>query len=116
MGKPIGPYSPYRYSGQHVYVSGQIALSLITDKGSKASIREEAEGVMSNLEGVLSDSGLTLSHIVKATIFLTDMNNFEIVNQVYSSYLEKPYPARSTIEVNALPKGANVKIECIAER
>jgi 2-iminobutanoate/2-iminopropanoate deaminase len=115
MANPIGPYSPIRLSGKNAYVSGQIALDPISGKLSQSSIENETERVMKNIEQLLRNVDLSLSHIIKATLFLTDMNDFDSVNKVYASHFVPPYPARSTVEVRALPKGARIKIECIAE-
>lgn len=115
MAKPIGPYSPYSISGNQIYVSGQIALD-IDGLLISESIASETHQVMKNIENILKEAGVDFSDVIKATIFLKDIGQFECINEIYSTYLSVPYPARSTIEVSNLPRSANVKIECIALR
>lgn len=109
----IGPYSQAVRIGGFLFASGQIPLTpageLVT--GSAA---EQASQCLDNVKGILSADGLGLEHVVKTTVFLTDMNDFAAVNEVYGSRFSEPYPARSAVAVASLPKGANVEIEVIA--
>ena len=108
---PIGPYSQAVLAGETLYVSGQIALDVSTNKLYKGgSIKEETRIVMEHLGKILQAAGMGYENIVKVSIFLSDMNNFVQVNEVYSSYFQRDFPARATIEAKRLPKDANVEI------
>lgn len=111
---PVGPYSQAIQQGPFLFCSGQVSIDPKTNEVLKGSVKEQAQLVMKNIEAVLAAGGLNFSHVVKTTIFLTDMNDFGQVNEVYSSYFKEPYPARSTVAVSALPKGVNVEIEVLA--
>ena len=115
-GKAIGPYSLGIASGDLVFVSGQIPLDAATGKLVEGDVSAQAKQSLENLKAVLDAAGLTFGHVVKTTIFLTDMADFAAVNEVYKGYVTEPYPARSTIAVAALPMGAKVEIEMIASR
>lgn len=110
---PIGPYSQAVLTGNTLYCSGQIALksdgSLVT-----GNIEAETKQVMENIGEVLKAADMDYSHIVKTSIFLTDMNDFAIVNSVYAVFFTADFPARETVQVSALPKGVNVEISVIA--
>ena len=111
--KAIGPYSPAALAGDFLYCSGQLGLDPAS--GELASgVRAQAERAIGNLEALLSAAGLALSDVVKTTIFLADMADFAAVNEVYASRFSPPYPARSTVQVAALPKGGLVEIEATA--
>ncbi len=110
----IGPYSQAIRVGQFVFTSGQIPLDPKSGQIVEGDISVQARRVLDNMTAVLKAENLTMGHIVKTTIFLTDMNDFAKVNEVYGSYFTDQPPARSTVAVSALPKGANVEIECIA--
>ncbi len=112
--KPIGPYSQAVRSHGFLFCSGQIALDPKTGEMVQASIEEETKQIMKNLHAVLDASGATFANVVKTTIFLTNMADFAEVNRVYEVGLGTARPARSTVQVAALPKGARVEIECIA--
>ena len=112
--KAVGPYSQAVMVGDFLYCSGQIAIDPKTNEVLKVSIKDQTHQVMKNIEAVLKQATLNFGSIVKTTIFVTDMNDFAAVNEVYSSYLQAPYPARSTVGVSALPKGVNVEIEVVA--
>jgi 2-iminobutanoate/2-iminopropanoate deaminase len=114
--KPIGPYSAAIESGDHVFISGQIPLDAATGKLVDGDISAQARQSMENLKALLEAAGLSFAHVVKTTIFLTTMNDFAAVNEVYKAYVNEPYPARSTIAVAGLPMGAKVEIEMIASR
>jgi 2-iminobutanoate/2-iminopropanoate deaminase len=115
-GKAIGPYSLAIESGDLVFVSGQIALDAATGKLVEGDISAQARQSLENAKAILEAAGLTFAHVVKTTIFLTDMADFAAVNEVYKGYVAEPYPARSTIAVVALPMAAKVEIEMIASR
>lgn len=111
---PIGPYSQGILSGNTLYMSGQIALSPETGELITKSIEEETHQVMSNIQAVLIQAGMTMDNIVKCSIFISDMKNFAEINTVYGSYFEGIPPARETVEVSRLPKDVNVEISVIA--
>jgi 2-iminobutanoate/2-iminopropanoate deaminase len=115
-GKAIGPYSLAIDNGDLVFLSGQIGLDAATGKLVEGGVSAEAKQALENLKAILDAAGLAFSHVVKTTIFLTDMGDFAAVNDVYKSCMAEPYPARSTIAVAALPAGAKVEIEMIASR
>lgn len=110
--EPIGPYSQAIMAGNLLFVSGQIALSNGTMVN--ANIKDETSQVMKNLEAILKTAGVDFSNVVKCTIFLKNMGDFPLVNEVYGSYFKTLPPARETVEVSRLPKDANVEISCIA--
>jgi 2-iminobutanoate/2-iminopropanoate deaminase len=110
--KAIGPYSPAVKLGDFVYVSGQLPLD-VEGKLVEGDIQEQAYQVLKNMEAVLAEMNLEMRHIVKTTVFLSDLNDFNALNEIYATYFSDPYPARSTIQVAALPKGAKVEIEAI---
>ena len=114
--KAIGPYSVAIESGDIVFVSGQIPLDSGTGKLVEGDIAAQARQSLENLKTILAAAGLSFAHVVKTTIFLTDMGDFAAVNEVYKAYVGEPYPARSTIAVAALPMGAKVEIEMTASR
>ncbi|MFL5752880.1 MAG: Rid family detoxifying hydrolase [Bacteroidia bacterium] len=107
---PIGPYSQAVMAGDTLYISGQIALDLSTRNMVKENIKNETKMVMEYLKAILKAADMTFDNVVKTSIFLADMNNFVQVNEVYSSYFTKDFPARATIEARRLPKDANVEI------
>lgn len=109
---PIGPYSQAILIGNTLFVSGQIALR--EGQMIQNSIVEETHQVMKNLGAVLEAAGMSFAHIVKTTIFVKDLNNFQTINEIYGSYFSENPPARETVEVSRLPKDANVEISCIA--
>lgn len=110
----IGPYSQAIAVGSFVYTSGQIALDPATGQLVNGHIAQETERVLHNLSAVLAASGCSLSHVIKTTIFLTDLSNFATVNEVYGRFFGESSPARSTVGVLALPRGAAVEIEAVA--
>ena len=110
----IGPYSQAVRSGDLLFVSGQIPLDPEKGELVQSSIEDETHRVMKNLGAVLEAGGASLASVVKTTIYLVDMNDFAKVNGVYGSYFESDPPARGTVAVAALPKGARVEIEAIA--
>jgi len=114
--KPLGPYSIITEAHGLVWVSGMIAIDPATGSAVEGGVSPQTEQVMQNIGAVLGDVGLGYDDIVKTTIFVTDMNDFAIVNAVYGKYVGDAKPARSTVEVSALPGGFVVEIETIAAR
>jgi 2-iminobutanoate/2-iminopropanoate deaminase len=110
---PIGPYSQAVLVNNTLYCSGQIAL---TSEGNldTSTIENETKQIMANINEVLKASGMNFSNIVKTSIFLTNMNDFGTVNETYSKFFDKDFPARETVQVSALPKGVHVEISVIA--
>ena len=113
--KPIGPYSQAVRYGNLVFTSGQIPIDPVTGNLVVGDIVKETEQVFVNLAAVLAAAGTSLERAVKTTVFLTDMGRFGKVNEVYARYFREPFPARSTVQVAALPKGVSVEIEVVAE-
>lgn len=113
--KPIGPYSQAIKANGFVYLSGQVALDPKSGElvGS-TDIRQQTERVFENMKGILEAAGASLHHVVKATVFLKDMNDFAAMNEVYARYFPSAPPARSTVEVSRLPKDALLEIEVVA--
>jgi 2-iminobutanoate/2-iminopropanoate deaminase len=111
---PIGPYSQAVKAGGFLFVSGQVAIDPATNEVIQGTVKDEAHRVMKNIESILKDANLTFQHIVKTTIFLSDMNLFAEVNEVYGSYFNGDFPARETVAVKGLPKGVNVEISVTA--
>ena len=110
--KALGPYSPATKLGDFVYLSGQIPLDPETGEVVGTTIEEQTHQFMKNIGAVLADMGLGYKHIMKTTIYIADLNDFDKLNEVYGSYLEEPYPARSCVQVARLPKDVKVEIEC----
>jgi 2-iminobutanoate/2-iminopropanoate deaminase len=113
--KPIGPYSQAVRYGDLVFTSGQIPIDPATGNLVTGDIVKETEQVFGNLAAVLAAAGTGLERAVKTTVFLTDMSLFAKVNEVYARHFREPFPARSTIQVAALPKGVSIEIEVFAE-
>ncbi|HVH83400.1 MAG TPA: RidA family protein [Steroidobacteraceae bacterium] len=109
----IGTYSQAVRAGDTVYLSGQVPFDPATMQLVTGDIEVQARRVFENLKAVAEAAGGTLAHAVKLTIFLTDLANFAKVNEVMATYFAKPYPARSTIGVASLPRGAQIEIECV---
>lgn len=112
----VGPYSPAVEAGDFVYFSGQIPVDSKTGKIVDGGIKEQAVKCLENLTAVLDAASVTSDNIIKTTVYLTDMANYAVVNEVYANYFKEPYPARTAIAVVALPLGANVEIEVVARR
>jgi 2-iminobutanoate/2-iminopropanoate deaminase len=111
---PIGPYSQAVKAGNFLFVSGQVAINPENGELNISNIEEETHQVMRNLKAVLLEAGLTFDHVVKSTIFLSDMETFAQVNEVYGQYFTADFPARETVQVSVLPKNVNVEISVIA--
>ena len=109
----IGPYSQAVKAGNLMFISGQIPLDPKTGDLVSESIEEQAKQVLDNVKSICEAAGSSLDDIVKISIFLTDLNNFSVVNDVMKEYFSEPYPARATVEVSGLPLGVNVEIEAI---
>ncbi|NUM51194.1 MAG: RidA family protein [Flavobacteriales bacterium] len=111
---PIGPYSQAVLAGNTLYISGQIAINPQSGELIIQTIEAETKQVMENLKAVLNEAGMDFNHVVKCSIFISDMNHFGKINEVYGSYFEKEFPARETVQVARLPKDVNVEISAIA--
>src|SRR6476659_8179791 len=110
----IGPYSQAIRSGNFIFCSGQIPLDPKSGEMVADDVGAQTRQVLDNISGLLKSEGLSLGDVLKTTIFLTDLGNFQIVNEIYGSYFSSEPPARSTVQVSALPKGAKIEIEVIA--
>jgi len=111
---PIGPYNQAILSGDTLYVSGQIALNAESGELILDSIPLETQQVMENLKAVLEAADMTFNNVVKSTIFISNMDDFTQINEVYGSYFNEDAPARETVQVAKLPKNVNVEISMIA--
>lgn len=114
LGKVLGPYSRAAWAGDILYLSGQLGMDPATNKLVEGGVAAETEQLLKGVSEVLKAAGLSMGDVVKANVFLTDMNDFAAMNKVYETFFEAPYPARSTIGVAALPGGAHVEIEFLA--
>ena len=111
----IGPYSQAIQVGNLIYTSGQIPIDPETGVFVEGGIKEQTRQSLTNVKAILEEVGLTMSNIVKTTVFMADMNDFADMNSVYAEFFTEPYPAHSVVAVKTLPKGALVEIEVIAE-
>ena len=111
----IGPYSQALDLGNMVFVSGQIPIDPATGVMAD-TIEEQAKQSLTNLKNILAEAGLGMENVVKTVVFLADLNDFAAVTAVYETFVADPFPARSCVQVAAIPKGAKVEIECIAQR
>lgn len=118
---PIGPYNQAILSGGMLFISGQICINPLTGELKNKDVQEETHQVMHNLRSILAEAGMDFGNVVKTTIFITDMNRFSEINEVYGKYFERNqpeggsgFPARETVQVSALPKFVNVEISMIA--
>ena len=111
----IGPYSQAIKVGNLVYTSGQIPIDPTTGVFAVGGIKEQTRQSLTNVKAILEEVGLTMSNVVKTTVFMADMGDFADMNSVYAEFFTEPYPARSAVAVKTLPKGALVEIEVIAE-
>lgn len=112
----IGPYAQAIVTGNLVFLSGQIALDPERGRLVEGTIEQETRQVLKNLAAVLAAEGLGLDTVVKTTVYLTDLADFPRVNQTYAEFFADPFPARATVQVAALPRGARVEIDAIAQR
>lgn len=112
----VGPYSPAVDAGELIFFSGQIPIDSNTGRIVKGGIKEQTEQCLKNLSSVLAAAGVGTDDVIKTTIYLTDMNDYATVNEIYGNYFKAPYPARTAIAVCALPIGAKVEIEVIVKK
>jgi len=111
--QPVGPYSQAVQAGSFLFLAGQVPLNP-QNTMVEGDINVQARQVMNNLKAVLEWAGATMDQVVKTTIFLADLSDFDAVNKIYAEYFKEPYPARSTVEASKLPKGARLEIDVIA--
>ena len=111
--KAIGPYSQAVSAGGFTFISGQIAINPETGDLMNASIKDQAEQVLKNLIAICEEANGSLADIVKLTIYITNMNDFAVVNETMQKYFSEPYPARATVEVSALPLGVSVEMDAV---
>ena len=112
----VGPYSQAIDCGDTVYCSGQIPLDPQTGAVVEGGLEAQAHQMFRNVKAVLAEAGLGLENVVKTTVFMTDLGQFGALNAIYAEYFAEPYPARSCVEVSALPKGVLVECEVVARR
>lgn len=112
----IGPYSQAIEANGFVFASGQLPIDPVTGAFPEGGVKEQTRQSILNAQAILAAAGLSLSNVVKTTVFLADMGDFAAMNEVYASFFTSPFPARSAVAVKTLPKDALVEIECIAAR
>jgi len=110
----VGPYSQAIVAGNTIYVSGQLPIDAATGEFAPGGIREQIHQIFKNIGYILEEAGYNFSDVVKTTVYLTDMKDFAVMNEVYAEYFSKPYPARVAYEVAALPKAALAEADVIA--
>lgn len=110
----IGPYSQAIKTGNLVFVSGQIPIDPQTGEFVSSDVAEQTEQVLKNLSAVLEAAGSSLNNVVKTTVFVADMNDFAVMNEIYAKYFSENKPARATVQAARLPRDAKVEIECVA--
>lgn len=114
--KAIGPYSVGVWAGDLLYLSGQTPLDPNTGRLVEGDVGAQTNRAFDNLEAALKDAGLTMDHVIKCNVYLTDMGDFAAMNAAYGARFRQPYPARTTVAVKALPRDARVEIEMVARR
>lgn len=112
--KAVGPYSQAIVAGGFVFASGQLPIDPATGEFAEGGIKEQTRQSLTNVTHVLAEADIDLSHVVKTTVFLSDMANFAAMNEVYATFFSEPYPARSAVAVKTLPKNALVEVEVVA--
>ncbi len=112
--KALGPYSQAIVAGGFVFASGQVPIDPSTGNFAEGGIKEQTRQSLTNVTNVLAEAGIDLSHVVKTTVFLSDMADFAAMNEVYAEFFSEPFPARSAVAVKTLPKNALVEIEVVA--
>lgn len=113
----IGPYSQgIAAQGKMIFLSGQLPIDPATGAFPEGGIKEQTRQSLSNVQAILREAGLSMSNVIKTTVFMADMNDFAVMNEVYAEFFTEPYPARSAVAVKTLPKGAWVEIEVIAAK
>ena len=110
----IGPYSQAIEANGMVFASGQLPIDPATGAFAEGGIKEQTRQSLTNAQKILKEAGTDLAHVVKTTVFLSDMDNFSAMNEVYAEFFSQPFPARSAVAVKTLPKNALVEVECIA--
>jgi reactive intermediate/imine deaminase len=113
--KAIGIYSQAVKSGNTVYVSGQIPLDPVSGELVQSSIEAQIRRVFDNLKAIVTAAGASFAQVAKVNVYLTDLGNFATLNKIMAEYFTEPYPARAAVQVSALPKGAQVEIDCVVE-
>lgn len=113
---PIGPYNQAIVVNDTIYISGQVCIDPVSGNLKNKDIQEETHQVMQNLKAILQEAGMSFNDVVKTTIFITDMNQFSTINEIYGKYFEADFPARETVQVSALPKFVNVEISMVGVR
>src|SRR5262245_6462510 len=111
--KAVGPYSQAVRAGDLLFVAGQVPLDA-AGKMVEGDCRVQAQQVLNNISAILSEAGLSFDHVVRTTVYLADMNDLAVMNQVYAKYFSAPYPARATVQVARLPLDVKIEIEVIA--
>lgn len=111
---PIGPYSQGIISGEWIFLSGQIGLDPVSGELVSNELDKQLEQIFKNIDAILKSAGAGLKNIIKLTVFIKDMSQFSLVNEIMLRYLTAPYPVRSTLEVSKLPKNASIEVEAIA--
>ena len=114
--KAIGPYSQAIEANGLVITSGQLPIDPATGEFAPGGIKEQTRQSLTNAKAILEEAGISMANVMKATVFLSDMNNFAAMNEVYAEFFSEPFPARSAIAVKTLPKNALVEVECIAAK
>jgi len=110
----VGPYSHAVRAGDWLFCAGQIPVDPATGTRTPGDIKAQTERALRNVKAILDDQGLTFANVVKSTVFMTNLADFAAMNEVYATYFTENFPARSTVQVAALPKGADVEIEVVA--
>lgn len=114
--KAIGPYSQAIEANGLVITSGQLPIDPATGEFASGGIKEQTRQSLTNAKAILEEAGISLANVMKTTVFLSDMNDFAAMNEVYAEFFNEPFPARSAIAVKTLPKNALVEVECIAAK
>lgn len=114
--KAIGPYSQAIEANGLVITSGQLPIDPVTGEFAPGGIKEQTRQSLTNAKAILEEAGISLANVMKTTVFLSDMNDFAAMNEVYAEFFNEPFPARSAIAVKTLPKNALVEVECIAAK
>ena len=114
--KAIGPYSQAIEANGLVITSGQLPIDPATGEFAPGGIKEQTRQSLTNAKAILEEAGISMANVMKTTVFLSDMNNFAAMNEVYAEFFSEPFPARSAIAIKTLPKNALVEVECIAAK
>ncbi|APW33285.1 RidA family protein [Prevotella intermedia] len=114
--KAIGPYSQAIEANGLVITSGQLPIDPATGEFAPGGIKEQTRQSLTNAKAILEEAGISLANVMKTTVFLSDMNDFAAMNEVYAEFFNEPFPARSAIAVKTLPKNALVEVECVAAK